>query len=126
MFLTTLELVADSQPDYWTVSRPLVWCDSVYGRIEVPAGTRTDLASIPRFLRNLPFLDPDGNSRRPAVAHDFLYDTAYGHRLGKQYADNFLRDALISEGASKSTAAAFYWAVHMFGGRPWSEFKNPV
>lgn len=126
MYLTELELIAAAEPDYWIVAAPLVWCDPVYGRIEVPAGTRTDLASIPRFLRNLPFLDPDGASRRPAVTHDFLYDTAAGHKLGKQYADNFLRSALVAEGAKPATAAAFYWGVHLFGSGPWAEFKEPT
>lgn len=121
MFLTDLELIAEPQPDIWRVGAPLVWCDPTFGRLEAPVGFKTDLASIPRALRNLPFLDPDGQSRRPAVIHDWLYDTCGGRRFGKPFADAFLRAALLAEGASKPTAWAFYTAVHCFGGGPWKD-----
>jgi len=119
MFLTQLTLTAEPQPDLWRVGAPLVWCNPSYGRLEVPVGFVTDLASIPRALRNLPFLDPNGQSRRPAVVHDYLYSSRLGRRLGKQFADNFLREALLAEGATKGTAGAFYWAVHLFGSFAW-------
>jgi hypothetical protein len=79
----------------------------------------TDLASIPRLFRNLPWLDPNGLSRRPAVVHDFLYGSKIGRRFGKQFADSFLRTALVSEGATKTTANSFYFAVSWFGGESW-------
>ena len=42
------------QVDRWTweLVEPLVFVDPVYGRIVVPAGERSDLASI-RFLREV-------------------------------------------------------------------------
>lgn len=119
MFLGKLELYADARPDYWVTGRPLVWCDRVYGRIEAPAGFATDLASIPRLFRNLPWFDPNGASRRPAVVHDWLYSSRQGFRLGKEFADNFLRDSLIAEGAAKGTALAFYLAVRVGGRSHW-------
>ncbi len=119
MFLTRADLQDRAEPDLWTVMAPLVWCDPVYGRLEVPAGFVTDLASIPRVLRNLPWLDPNGLSRRPAIMHDWLYGSARGRRFGKQFADSFLRSGLLVEGATKSTANAFYYAVRWFGGGSW-------
>ena len=116
-FQTPLCLVADTVPDMWILETPLVWLDPVYGALSVPAGFRTDLASIPRAVRNLPFLDPDGQSRRPATMHDWLYAE---RSKGKDFADNFLRDSLIAEGASKATANAFYYGVHWFGGPSWA------
>lgn len=121
MFLTTLCLVEDQVPDsasadLWFVDAPLVWKDALYGTLTVPQGFRTDLASIPRALRNLPFLDPNGISRRPAVMHDWLYAW---QAKGKDFADNFLRAALLAEGASESTAGAFYYGVHLFGRLSW-------
>lgn len=110
-------------PDYWVQSAPLVWVDPVFGRIESPAGQRTNLASIPRLVKNLPFLDVDGLSRRPGAMHDYLYGSAYGHRRGKSFADDFLRAAMLAEGASPATARAFYWGVHLFGGGPWDEYR---
>ena len=119
MFLTELELIAEPQPDLWRLGAPLVWCDPTYGRLCIPVGFVTDLASIPRLLRNIPMLDPNGLSRRPAAMHDFLYGSRIGRRFGKQFADSFLRSALLAEGASQGTAGAFYWGVHLFGQSSW-------
>lgn len=119
MFLTQLELLVDPEPDYWVMGPPLIWSDPVYGRIEAPTGFRTDLASIPRVFRNLPFADPNGVSRRPAAMHDYLYSSKFGYRLGRQYADSFLQAALLSEGASVWTARAFYYAVRAGGASHW-------
>ena len=126
MFLTPLDLIADVRPDYWVTGRSLIWLDKTFGRLEVPIGFVTDLASIPRVFRNLPFLDPAGQSRRPAVVHDWLYDTATGRRYGKEFADSFLRAALLSEGATKATAGAFFYAVHWFGGSSWRAAAHAV
>lgn len=131
-FQSPLILVADVQPDLWVVNSPLVWQDPVFGRLIVPAGFRTDLASIPRAVRNLPFLDPDGISRLPAAAHDWLYAW---RGWGKARADDFLRDALLAEGASVIVAATFYYGVSWFGGHSWDsdagaletrDFVNPA
>lgn len=119
MFLTPLELIADPRPDLWRLGAPLVWCDPLFGRLEVPTGFVTDLASIPRLFRNLPWLDPDGVSRRPATLHDWLYGSPTGRLKGKEIADSFLRAALLAEGASKAVAQTFYLAVHWGGGSSW-------
>lgn len=116
MFLSHLVLEADARPDNWIVRAPLVWCDALYGRLAVPEGFYTDLASIPRALRNLPAFDPNGKSRRPAVVHDWLYQ-CQSHP--KSFADEFLRAALIAEGVSPDAAEAFYEAVRLFGQNSW-------
>lgn len=109
-------LAADAMPDMWVFRRPLIWCDAFFGRIEVPIGFRTDLASIPRIFRNIPLTDPNGRSRLPAGVHDWLY------RLqgDKDTADQFLYTALRSEGMSVWGAAIYYRAVHLFGGSSWT------
>jgi hypothetical protein len=117
VFQTDLDLRATTAPDIWALAAPLVWEDAIFGRLEVPVGFLTDLASIPRALRSLPFLDPNGVSRRPAAGHDWLY--AAGRRFGKPFADSFLRASLLAEGASPATAWAFYQGVHLFGGPAW-------
>lgn len=110
-------------PDLWVVTRPFVWLDQEFGRIEVPIGMTTDLASIPRALRNIPELDPDGASRRAAVCHDFLYDRFAGRAHGKDFADRFLRAALIADGCGNITANLFYDAVREFGQSSWDAWK---
>jgi hypothetical protein len=123
MFRSPLLLEAAEAPDLWTVRAPLIWDDGVYGLLVVPVGTITDLASIPRRLRDWPAFDPNGRSRRAAVAHDYLYATALFH---KSRADLFLRDALLAEGVGSGTAHAFYYAVKWFGGSAWRGHRNRV
>lgn len=119
MFKTPLILQADNRPDIWTTAAALVWSGLPIGNITVPAGFETDLASIPRLLRNLPDLDPDGISRRPAVLHDFLYCT---QPCDRETADRTLQAALIAEGASRVTAWVYYKGVHWGGGDPWAGY----
>jgi hypothetical protein len=119
MFLSRLVLEALDQPDEWRVAMPLVWQDEHYGTYVVPPGTLTDLASIPQAIRNLPMLDVNGASRRPAVLHDFLYHTGGGSHFDKNVADNLLRLALIAEGVPHNVAWIYYYAVRWFGGPAW-------
>lgn len=122
-FMSPLVLEAAPKQDFWIVRAPLTWLDPKYNLLQVPVGFMTDLASIPRALRNLPAFDPNGQSRRPAVVHDWLYTT---HSRGKDIADSFLRDALIAEGASELDADAFYEAVHLYGDGPYDTGGAPA
>lgn len=121
MFVTDLELKATAEPDYWVVTAPLQWDEPDGQKIIVPEGFRTDLASIPRLFRNLPFLDPDGVSRRPAVLHDYLYS----QQVARASADYKLFKALREEGASYATAWTFWAAVRCFGWHPYREDAAP-
>ena len=111
MFLNEPILKADPVPDQWILVEPLVWVDKTYGRLEAPAGFRTDLASTPGHV------DDNGPSRRPAITHDALYNL--GQRLGKDFADAFLRDAILAEGGGHMRAQLYYYGVHWFGGPSW-------
>ena len=99
MFTTPLDLRAYIA-DEWVVLNPLVW---EYGgeRITVPRGFITDLASIPRALRGLPNLDPNGLSRAPAVLHDFLYCSQTVE--SRAVADGIFRAALQAVGVGAVT-----------------------
>lgn len=113
MFMSPLILEASTRPDWWIVNQPLHWKSVEYEGV-VPVGFLTDLASIPRMLRDLPDLDPCGISRRPAVLHDWAYSKASG--MLKAEADTLFRIALQLEGMSPGAAWAYYRAVHLFGG----------
>lgn len=120
MYLSDLILEATT-PDNWTVRAPLIWSDPIYGAITVPVGFSSDLASIPRALRSLEAFDPNGISRRPAVTHDWLYG---GDRSrGKEWADAFLRAALLAEGMGEDLAYTYWLAVHEFGLAAWNGDK---
>lgn len=118
MFLTPLALASDPTPGMWVVSAPLIWHDDDFGRITVPRGFRTDLASYPRILRNLPCFDIAGASRRPATMHDWLYASQRG-ALDKGVSDDFLFHSLRAEGVGRFCAWATYQGVNLFGGHAW-------
>lgn len=117
MFLTRLALIDDPEPEIWVIDSPLIWEDPAYGRIEVPVGFRTDLASTPAHL------GVNGHSRRPAAVHDWLYAE---RSRGKDCADRFLRDAMLTEGCSAAEADAFYEGVHLFGGSAWASDEGAL
>ena len=83
----------------------------------VPAGFKTDGASIPRFLWRL-CGHPLETRRFPiAVLHDWLYEVDQG--LTRQQVDEIYRDGLVSLGYGKWTANTEYYAIRLFGGSRW-------
>lgn len=128
MFLTPLDLRA-TQPGRWQLLAPLVWFDATFGRLVFREGEDTDLASVPRFLRDRAAFAVDGASRRPAVGHDDMYargaifDGEREQPVDRKTADTFLRLALIAEGVPTATAWAFYWGVRLGGWKPWNEYR---
>lgn len=119
MFISRLVVEDSPTPRKWKLVAPLIWCDPVFGRIEVPAGFETDLASVPKILQALSRkFDSDGQSRRPAVVHDWFYTS---HLVDRKTADKFLRAALIAEGVPSFVAGVYYSGVRMFGSSFWSK-----
>ena len=116
MFLSELEIQALT-PDLWALTAPLVWEDDT-GRLEIPKGFITDLASIPHVIDWVPFLDRTGLSRRAGALHDGLY--ALGRERGKDWCDTMLKLALEAEGMKPWQAKAYWSAVHYFGSPSWT------
>jgi hypothetical protein len=76
-------------------------------RIVVPAGTDTDLATVPRLL--WPLIPPhDPQYAAAFVLHDYL---CRWHGFSRVMADAILYEALRVLGASVLTATIAYWAV---------------
>lgn len=73
------------------------------------------------MLRNVPFLDPNGRSRKPAVLHDYLYHAGRLRVFDRRAADDLLRVALRSEGASAAVAWAFWRGVRLGGWLAWGK-----
>jgi Protein of unknown function (DUF1353) len=115
LFTESPALTVLPRPDYWAVVTPLVW-DSPGLHLTVPAGFITDLASIPKILRDT--FDVDGHSRDPAILHDWLYCTQHTTRA---FADSMLREALVQYGESAATAWVYWAGVRLGGWHPWSE-----
>lgn len=66
--------VEEADPYYWILLEDLVYVTMLYGDpyslVSVPAGFRTDLASIPRPLQGI--VPVNGRHRPSAVVHDWL------------------------------------------------------
>jgi hypothetical protein len=107
----------------FVVREPLVWAsrDDLADSITVPAGFPTDLASIPRFLRDRKPFDPNGPSFPAGILHDFLYATG---KFGKAFADELLYVSLRTEGVSAPIAWAYYKAVDWFGHAAYREHEQ--
>lgn len=78
--------------------------------VKVPAGTITDLASVPRPLWVI--FPPHGEYAKAAIVHDYLYDQAIG---SKHWADEVFLEAMIVLGVARWRRVLMYWAVRVFG-----------
>jgi hypothetical protein len=78
----------------------------------VPRRFITDFASVPKAVQFLPGFDVNGNSRRPAVLHDFLYCSQFYPR---EMCDYLFYEALVSVGYKPAVARLFWLGVRAGG-----------
>lgn len=110
---------ADDENNIITLLEPLevIWLQY---RITVPAGFKSDGASVPEFLWDdvSPAIDP--RTIRAAIIHDFIYRT---HPEGwtRKMADDLFYDLCRADGLCLYKAQKAYWGVRMFGGYAWNE-----
>jgi hypothetical protein len=116
MFLSKVQHAPSaSNPGVAQVALSVVWEDRKYGQLALPAGyLLTDPETVPMVEYLIPSLDPPQDSLTARAFHHFAYRGGLG--FTKDKADAFLRDALIASGLSADAAAAFYKAVHEYGG----------
>ena len=84
--------------------------------VRIPAGFRTDGASIPRYLWSVVGQPMRAAFARAAIVHDFYYRT---QTIQRSTADAIFRDMLLEDGVSKARAQVMYRAVQWFGWIPW-------
>lgn len=119
--LPILGLVPNKKNTYITLRR--VHYENRRGSIEIPKGFRTDLASIPWFLRWLPFLDPTSPKYRMALIHDALYALNDGYR---EDADMIFRSGLKADGVNYFIRMAMYYGVRFGGRRAWMNHRKRI
>lgn len=78
--------------------------------ITVPAGTVTDLASVPRILWAI--FPPHGRWAKAAIIHDYLYAQGIGT---KEYADSVFNEAMAVLGVPPLKRNLMFLAVCLFG-----------
>ena len=110
---------SDEQGNVYTLLEDLViiWNGKV---LVVPAGFKSDGASVPRFFWRAVFPPGDSRALRAAVAHDFIYRE---HPFGwtRKEADALFYDLLREDGTSWFSAQSAYWGVRIFGGASWKK-----
>lgn len=111
-FLSKLRVEQVSEKD-WVLLAPLRFYSAALGRmIEVPEGSVTDFASVPR----LPFIYwfTGGTANAPAVLHDWFYRTNT-EDITRAAADALLAEAMEAKGYWK-VRSWFMWAGVRIGG----------
>ena len=90
-----------------------------FGVIRVPAGFKTDLASIPQFLWSV--LPPVGRYDRAAVVHDYLYRF---NGCTRKEADDVLFEAMAVLGVRATQRWTIYAGVRAGGWLPWKNYRE--
>lgn len=118
-FLTRLTLrTADTTDDgQWEIVEPLVFVSDVARlTITVPAGFRTDLASVPRIP--VAYWLAGGSAAAAAVVHDYLYNSRL---VPRKVADEVLREASTATAVPAWRRWLMWSAVRLFGGFYWRD-----
>jgi hypothetical protein len=111
-FLTPLRIeLVDEFDDIHELLTPLDYQSDLLGLITIPAGFRTDFASVPRIVGA--YLMFGGKGKRAAVVHDWAYSG--GLDVERDIADEVFREALQASGYSAFTVWMMYQGVRIGG-----------
>ena len=115
-FLTNLNiaLVDDCT---WRLSSPLAYQSDIAGRIVVPDGFLTDLASVPRIP--IVYLSWGDRAHREAVVHDFLYCADCPACFPRDVVDKIFLEAMEARGVPAHIRYPMYWGVRLGGWACW-------
>jgi hypothetical protein len=109
----------DEQGNVYTLLEDMtvVWNGKV---LVVPAGFKSDGASVPRFFWRWVFPPGDSRALKAAIAHDYVYRT---HPEGwtKPLADKMFYDMLRENKVPFLNAKRAYWGVRLFGSSSWKK-----
>jgi hypothetical protein len=112
-FLTELDARLLDDDEVWVLDAPLVYQSDLVGRVEVPKGFQTDLASVPRVP--IVFWFYGGRAHREGVVHDYLYRIDSNPGVDKSIADKVFFEAMECRGKGIFVRWPMYWGVK-FGG----------
>jgi hypothetical protein len=112
--------VEDNDGFPFVLLEPLVYDSALLQRtIVVPAGFKTDYASIPRILWVA--LPPVGRYDKDAVVHDFLYQH---NGVTRKQADDVLREAMEVSRVRRSQRDTIYAGVRVGGWWTWRKYRK--
>ena len=101
----------------WVLVSPLVYESDLIGRVYIPDGFQTDLASVPR----LPIVYAIWGYRahREAVIHDAMYRIDFPGDVTYSVANSVFLEAMESTGKAWYIRWPMYWAVCSGGWTSW-------
>lgn len=127
-FLSTGSLLIGEDAYEWIVERPILYVSKLASAVlgvntvlQVRAGFKTDLASIPRAF--LAVVTPNGRERLAAIIHDYLYETQPAW-CTRKLADQIFLEAMRSLGESWWRRSLMYSAVRTGGWLYWRKCKT--
>lgn len=111
-FLSYLVL-KDITDSIWELHESLIYESDILGRIEVPEGFQTDLASVPR----VPIVYEQWGNRAhyEAVLHDLLYRIDSVPQATFAQANSVFLEAMNVRGKSWNIRYPMYWGVCLGG-----------
>ena len=109
--------ISDTEFELLEPVHATVLVDANLYTICVPAGFKTDLASVPRFLWGK--YPPFGSYTRAAIIHDYLYSTRYFGKDSRKLADKIFREVMKLDKVPESTILQFYRSVRWWGWIVW-------
>lgn len=122
-FLTELKIKpVDGEDLLFELLEPFrYWIDELHDGpvIELPAGFRTDFASIPRLFWNI--LPPWGKYGKAAVIHDWLYKSGV---FSRERSDEIFLEAMKLLGVSTAVRYIIYYGVRLGGWIAWSGHRK--
>jgi len=102
---------------WFQVTSPFIFSSAAGLHVEVPAGFRTDFASVPRACWSI--APPTGDHSRAAVIHDYLYSRAAN--CPRFLADAIFRHAMQVSGVALWKRWLMWFAVRLFG---WTAYQQ--
>lgn len=124
-FLTTLQVrrASDGEAGAWELTAPLLYSGNVLPHVViVPAGFRTDFASVPRVP--FAYLLFGNVADEAAVLHDYAY-TSEMTGITRKQADALFLEACKAMGTPSWKSRPMWLAVRLFGGRFWGS-RSPL
>lgn len=120
---TSKLIVEDDGGFPFTLVYPLAYESDRIGSFVVPAGFKTDFASIPRVLWNL--LPPVGRYDAAAVLHDYLYQRPSGApKVTRSIADHVLLEAMDTLRVILPARVAIFAGVRLGGWLVWNNYRR--
>jgi len=119
-FLTDLDIQScPTDESLWQLDKPLVYESDLMGKVEVPAGFFTDLASVPR----VPFVYVAWGNRqhRAAILHDYAYRIDSKPQFTYRQANKIFREAMEATGASAKIRWPMWMGVFLGG---WTSYHK--